>query len=202
MQRKREQRAIDDASEPKRAVFSRNEKLIAKFGLGAGVATLMLFALHQTFPNMYQITTALAYAAASVLVLAALCVLAKPAEATATGVKRVAGCAVRFAKSRGIGVKTVRENTFANKRGTRPRTRARSRAFRSRRSRASTAGSSSDSSRDSDSSGEPPAPYPNTTPRLFQPHSVKKSHIAPSPKSVVSLPDCWRLPSRKIRRCF
>ena len=202
MQRKKEQRAIGNASESKQAVFSRNEKLIAKFGLGAGVATLMLFTLHQLLPDMYQITTTFAYAAASVLVLAALCVLAKPAEATITGVKRVARCAVRFAKNRGTGVKTARENIFANKRGTRPRTRARSRAFRSHRSRASTSGSSGEGSGDSDSSGEPPAPYPNATSRLFQPHSIRKPHITPSTRSVVSLPDCWRLPSRKMRRRF
>lgn len=73
-----------------------------------------------------------------------------------------------------------------------------------RASRPAFAGVSDSSKGDSgnSASGDPPEPPQNTTPRVLQPHSLRKSHFISLLSSATKRLDCWRLPSQKMRRCI
>lgn len=179
----------------KRENFSPMEKRIAKVGLCVVVPAAMFYALHLLLPDAREVAVMFANAGMFLLLLAASCVLLKPAEAAVNGAKKAAGFGAQFIKRRRMAGKPVflRAGAAVRQGGLSRRTRIRSRAYRSHRTRSlstNASGGSSDSSGDSSDPPEPPLPH----------NAVRKPHTPPSPWRRPYVPGCWRLPFGGIRR--
>ena len=185
----------------KRENFSPIEKRIAKIGLGVTVPVAVLYALHLAFPDAREIASVFAGIGVLLLLLAASCIFAEPAEAAAIRVKKAAGFGLQFAKSYNARRNPAFTKTIHRK--TSNRTRARSRASRSRRSHTVSGASSSGSSETSGDS-DPPEPPHEAVHRVRQPRNLKDqriSDIPPLPRHCLQISGCWRISFCRIRGC-
>ena len=167
--------------------FSPMEKRIAKCGLCVVVPVAMLYALHLLFPDAREVAVVFANAGMLLLLLAASCILLKPAEAASNGARKAVGFGLRFIKNQRMVNKLtfVRTGATVRRGGLSRRTRVRSRAFRSHHTR-SLSTNASKGSGDSDP-GDPPELPPSvprrpsvTTPfRQFQPNNTSIPWRAP-----------------------
>jgi uncharacterized membrane protein YgcG len=172
-----------DKQEPKRENFSKNEKRIAKCGLVVAILTAVIYALYQSFPENPMFATAFACFGPLVLIIAGLCVLTKPAEITATGVKKAAKMGMIYAKRLSKKMQSQKPILTAAfnrvKISCRARTNARSYRSPSRSRFAFASSSSGGNSSDDDGSGsdgDPPGHEHPVTPQTLPEKPNRKPH--------------------------
>jgi hypothetical protein len=186
-------------------VFSRNERRIAKFGLCAAITTAALYGLYQMFPNQPLIVAAFAALAALTLIIAFLCVLTKPAEITADGVKKLVKWGRTYSGRLSADFRTQKRVFSSVLRGQRHtcRARANARAHRSaprptfaHASNSAGGNSSGDGDSGQSDQGDPPGPSHSVTPL---PIGSKKSNNPPTlrRRSGSYRMDCCYLPTRR-----
>jgi hypothetical protein len=194
---------------PKREIFSRAERRIAKCGLCAAVPAAALFWLCQAFPGQPQITAIFAAFVALTLIAAFLCVLAKPAEATAQAVKKAANkWGLFYAGRASANLKASKRLMALFQNGQRRtclvRTKARAHRGISRPTFARASGSSGDKGSDDGGSGQGDLPghshqYP-VTPSI---HRDKKLNNLAVPRLSLYGLGCWLMLGnwRRARGC-
>jgi hypothetical protein len=182
MKQKMEQTRSSE-QEPKRENFSKNEKRIAKCGLAVTIPAAMTYALYQLFPENPLFVTAFAYSGLLMLIIAGLCVLTKPAEITATGVKKAAKMGMTYAKCLSKKMQSQKPILAAAfnrvKISCRARTNARSYRSPSRSRFALASNSSGGNSSDDDgpgSDGDPPGHEHPVTPQILPEKPNRKPH--------------------------